>query len=157
MDEDHSSHDQVAPGVGPHYPGHRQDRTVAVLLEILPSGLHPAPTLRPAEPARVPHGRLPRPGADPPRMGRVARHPRPEEGPRPLHPPEGGHSAARKKGVDALLGQTVAEARARRLIPAPCPGRPSTPPGSRPGSSAGTSPGGPSGPTSGGGNAPGPS
>src|SRR5512146_2391709 len=118
MYEDHSSHDQVAAGVGPHRLGHRQDRTAAVLLEVLPTRLHPAPTLRPAEPARAPQGRLPRPGADPPRMGRVARRPRPEEGPRPLHDPEGGPAAARKKGVDALLGQTVAEARARRLIAA---------------------------------------
>jgi hypothetical protein len=51
-------------------------------------------------------------------MGRVARRPRPEEGPRPLRDPEGGHPAARKKGVEALLGQAVAEARARRLIAA---------------------------------------
>src|SRR3954466_11579414 len=51
-------------------------------------------------------------------MGRVAGHPGPDEGPRPLHPPEGSPAAARKKGVGALLGQTVAEARTRRLIPA---------------------------------------
>src|SRR3954452_20207314 len=118
MYEDYSPHDQVAPGIGPHRPGHRQDRALSVLLEVLPSRLHPAPTLRPAGPPRVPQGRLPRPGGDPPRLGRVAGHPGPDEGPRPLHPPEGSPAAARKKGVGALLGQTVAEARTRRLIPA---------------------------------------
>src|SRR4051812_31001839 len=116
MDEDHSSHDQVTSGVGPHRLGYRRDRIAAVLLQVLPSRLHPAPTPRPAGPPRVPQGRLSRPGADPPRLGRVARHLGPDEGPRPLHDPEGGRPAARKKGVDALLGQTVAEARARRLI-----------------------------------------
>src|SRR5262245_12601096 len=117
MYEDHSPHDQVASGSGPHRPGHGRDRLAAVLLQVLPSRLHPAPALRPAEPARVPQARLPRPGTDPPRVGRAARRPRPDQGPRPLHDPEGGHPAARKKGVDALLGRTVAEARARRLIP----------------------------------------
>ena len=45
MYEDHSSHDQVAAGVGPHRLGHRPDRIAAVLLQVLTSRLHPAPTL----------------------------------------------------------------------------------------------------------------
>src|SRR6516165_8891176 len=116
MYEDHPSHDQITPGGGTHRSRHRQDRAVAVLLQVLPSRLHPAPALRPAHPPRVPQDRLSRPGGDPPRLGRVARNPGPDEGPRPFHHPEGGRAAPRKKGVDALLGQTVAEARARRLI-----------------------------------------
>src|SRR5918997_5817 len=143
MYEDHSSHDQIALGLGPHRAGHRPDRAAPLLLEVLPARLHPAPTLRPADPPRFPQGRLSRPGGDPPRLGRVAGHLGPDQGPRSLHPPEGGPAAARKKGVDALLGQTVAEARTRGLIPAkPKARRPSTPPGTRPGTSAGTSPGG---------------
>src|SRR3954462_882717 len=117
MYEDCSPHDQVAPGAGSHRAGHRQVRVAAVLLQVLPSRLHSAPTLRPAGPPRVPQARLSRPGADPPRLGRVTRHLGPDEGPRSLDDPEGGRPAARKKGVDALLGPTVAEARARRLIP----------------------------------------
>lgn len=36
--------------------------------------------------------------------------------PRPLHPPEGVPTPPGKKGADALLGATVAQARSRRLI-----------------------------------------
>src|SRR5512135_386658 len=118
MYEDHSSHDQVALGLSPHRLGHCQDRAAAVLFQVHPARLHPAPTLRPADPPRVPQDRLSRSGRNPPRLGRVAGRLGPEEGPRPLHPPESGLAAARKRGVDALLGPTVAEARSRRLIPA---------------------------------------
>src|SRR5262249_36253185 len=54
----------------------------------LPARLYPASALRPADAARVPQGRLPWPGADPRRVGRVARRPGAGEGPRPLHDPE---------------------------------------------------------------------
>ena len=40
-----------------------------------------------------------------------------DQGSRPLHPPEGGPTPSGKKGVDALLGQTVSHAKQRGLIP----------------------------------------
>src|SRR5262249_38927724 len=117
MYEDHTSHDQIPADSGPHGAGHRPRGAAGLLLEVLPARLHPASTLRLAGAARVPQARLPRPGADPPRVGRVARRPGPGEGPRPLHDPEGRRAAARKKGVDALPGRTVRAARGRGLIP----------------------------------------
>ena len=50
-------------------------------------------------------------------MGRVASGLGPDQGSRPLHPPEGGPTPSGKKGVDALLGQTVSHAKQRGLIP----------------------------------------
>src|SRR5262249_2929106 len=113
-----TSHDQIPGGPGPHSPVGGAGVDPRLLLQVLPQGLHPAPALRPAGPPRVPQDRLPRPGADAPRVGRTPRGARAGEGPRPLHGPEGGRAAARKRGVDALLRGTVRRARARRLIPA---------------------------------------
>src|SRR5262249_26387340 len=52
-----SPHDQAPPRPGPRplAPGPR--RLPPLLLEVLPPRLHPASTLRPAGPARVPRGR----------------------------------------------------------------------------------------------------
>src|SRR5262249_49867143 len=85
-------------------------------LQVLAQGLHPAPALRPAGAPRVPQDRLPRPGTTPARLVRLAPGAGPGQGPRPLHPPEGGPAAARKKGVDALLTRAVSRAREGGLI-----------------------------------------
>src|SRR4051794_31372553 len=113
-----TSHDQIAVGVGPHRAGRRPRGPARLLLEVLPQGLHSAPALRPDGPPRVPPDRLSWPGGDAPRLGRPTRRPGPDQGPRPFHHAEGGRAAAGKRGVDALLGQTVANARDRGLIPA---------------------------------------
>src|SRR5512135_3217648 len=68
--------------------------------KFLPARLHPAPALRPADAPRVPQGRLPRPGADPPRVGRVARYLAADEDPRSFDDAEGRRAAAHKRGVD---------------------------------------------------------
>src|SRR3954447_10179454 len=73
MYEDLTSQDQVAPGLGPHGPVRGAGVDPRLLLQVLATPLHPAPTLRPADAARVPQGRLSRAGADPHRMGRTPR------------------------------------------------------------------------------------
>jgi hypothetical protein len=117
MHDDRTTSDQVAPGVGSRHVGRRSGGVARLLSEVLAPRLPPAFPLPPPGAPRVPPDRLPRPGGQPPRRGRPAGRPRAGQGPRPLHPPESGRSAARKRGAGALLHRTVARARARGLIP----------------------------------------
>src|SRR5262245_18409681 len=113
MHDNDTPHAQVTPGHRARRPGHGSGRVARLLLEVLPTRLHPPSTLRPASPARVPQDRLPRAGADAPGMGRTARGSPPGRGPRPFHAPAGRGASVREKGGAALLDRTVAEARVR--------------------------------------------
>src|SRR5262245_11821039 len=117
MYDNSTPHDQVASGPRAYRPGHGSERLARLLLEVLPTRLHPPSALRPAGPARVPQDRLPRAGADAQGMGRTARGARPGRGPRSLHAPTRRAARVREKGGAALLDRTVAAARARGLIP----------------------------------------
>src|SRR5512143_1563424 len=117
MYEDLTSHDQIPPGGRSCRARRRSGGPAGLRLEVLPARLHPAPALRPADAPRVPQGRLPRPGADPPRVARVARYLAADEDPRSFDDAEGRRAAAHKRGVDALPAQTVGAARDRGLIP----------------------------------------
>src|SRR5205085_3954519 len=108
--------DEVRAGSGPRGTGRCQRGPAGLRLEVLQEDLHPAPTRRRPGRPPVPPDRLPGHRAAPPGLGRVARRAGPGLArPGPLHPPEGGRTAARKKGGDALLDATVAAG--ARLIP----------------------------------------
>src|SRR5437588_6274102 len=117
MCHDYYTHDdQIATGRGPRGAAPRPGSPARLFLEVLPQGLHPAPTLRPPGPEDFLQDRLPRPGPDARRLRRTPRRPQPGQGPALLHPLQGRTAAAKKGEVVCLLFQATARAQDYGLI-----------------------------------------
>src|SRR5262249_14985595 len=106
--EHHTTDDQVRAAAGGNRPGPCPGGLAAVFDQVRPQGLRPAPVVRHPGAPRVPQAGLPRHGTTPQRLVRPAANPGTGQGPRSLHPPEGGPTPPGKRGLQALLDQTVA-------------------------------------------------
>src|SRR5262249_23165181 len=116
MHEDHTYHDEIAAGRGPGGPAPRPRGATRLFLEVLPPGLHPAPTVCPARSEDLLQDRLARGRPVAGGLRRVAHRPRPGQGPALFHPLLCCPAAPKKGEVVCLLFQATVRAEERGLI-----------------------------------------
>src|SRR5947209_5227212 len=112
----YTTDDQIAPGGGPRGAAPRPRGPAGLLVQVLPQGLHPAPTLRPAGPEDLLQDRLPRRHPAAAGLRRVARGAQPGRRPALLHPLLRRPAAIKKGEVVLPLFRATARARERGLI-----------------------------------------
>src|SRR6478609_9979564 len=103
MYEHYTCDDQIATGRGVGGLAPRPGVPAALLVQVLPQGLHPAPAVRPAGAQNLLQDRLPRRHPDARRLRRAAPGPRPGGNPPLLDPLLRRRPAPQKKGFATLL------------------------------------------------------